>query len=279
MTPEPWILTGFGDEIHTDPRIQIAVLKALGAKHIEIRSAWGTNILDLSEPQLHELRSLMDTNGINVSAVASPIGKVEIELPVEHEVDRLRTAIRAADILKAKFIRIFSFHCGAATGEASIRDAVMERMTALATLAEDAGVVLLHENEKDIYGDNPARILDIMETVDSPALKVAWDPANFVQVGISPFDEAYALLRPHVAYLQIKDARASDKVVVPAGEGDGDIPRTISALKADGYSGFISVEPHLASAHLLGGFSGPAAFGDATRALTSILADAGVQTA
>ena len=65
---------------------------------------------------------------------------------------------------------------------------------------------LLHENEKDIYGDIPRPCLDIIATVGSPNLKVAWDPANFVQVGVRPFTEGYALLRPHLEYVQIKDA-------------------------------------------------------------------------
>jgi len=139
-------------------------------------------------------------------------------------------------------------------------------------------VVLLHENEKDIFGDVPERVLDIIETVASPALKVAWDAANFVQVGVKPFDEAYAKLRPHLEYLQVKDARFADAAVVPAGEGDGDLLRTVEALKADGYTGFASLEPHLAGAHGLGGFSGPTAFGIAARAFAKVLNEAGVGT-
>ncbi len=52
--------------------------------------------------------------------------------------------------------------------------------------AAPTGVVLLHENEKDIYGDVPERVLDIVESVGSPALRLAWDPANYVQVGRHP---------------------------------------------------------------------------------------------
>jgi sugar phosphate isomerase/epimerase len=161
----------------------------------------------------------------------------------------------------------------------SIRDAVIERMRALAGVAEEAGVILLHENEKDIFGDVPDRVLDIIETVDSPALKVAWDAANFVQVGVKPFDEGYAKLRPHLEYLQVKDALFANGHVVPAGEGDGDVLKTVEALKADGYEGFASLEPHLAGAHGLGGFSGPTAFGIAARAFAKVTAEAGVQTA
>jgi len=277
-TQVSWALSGFGDEIDDDPAVQIAVLQALGASHIEVRSAWGTNIVDLSDDQLAALAGLLKEKGMQVSAIASPIGKVDVSLPVEHEVERLRRAANAAKVLGAKYIRIFSFYYGESVPVESIRDAVIERMKALAAVAEEEGVVLLHENEKDIFGDVPDRVLDIIETVDSPALKVAWDAANFVQVGVKPFDEAYAKLRPHLEYLQVKDALFSNGHVVPAGEGDGDLLRTVEALKADGFTGFASLEPHLAGAHGLGGFSGPTAFGIAARAFAKVTAEAGVKT-
>lgn len=273
-----WELSGFGDEIDDDPKIQIAVMQALGANHIEVRSAWGTNIVDLDDAQLRELKSLLDAADMKVSAIASPIGKVDVSLPVEHEVERLRRAVNAAQVLESRYIRIFSFYYGEDVAVESIRDAVIERMRALADVAEESGVILLHENEKDIYGDIPERVLDIIETVASPALKVAWDAANFVQVGVKPFDDGYAKLRPHLEYLQVKDALFSNATVVPAGEGDGDVLRTVEALKADGYTGFASLEPHLAGAHGLGGFSGPTAFGIAARAFAKVLHEAGVET-
>ncbi|WP_284754633.1 sugar phosphate isomerase/epimerase family protein [Arthrobacter sp. efr-133-R2A-120] len=273
-----WELSGFGDEIDDDPKIQIAVMQALGANHIEVRSAWGTNIVDLDEAQLRELKSLLDAADMKVSAIASPIGKVDMSLPVEHEVERLRRAVNAAQVLESRYVRIFSFYYGEDVAVESIREAVIERMRALADVAEESGVVLLHENEKDIYGDIPERVLDIIETVSSPALKVAWDAANFVQVGVKPFEDGYAKLRPHLEYLQVKDALFSNARVVPAGEGDGDVLRTVEALKADGYTGFASLEPHLAGAHGLGGFSGPTAFGIAARAFAKVLNEAGVET-
>ncbi len=281
MTKAPsveWTLSGFGDEIDDDPVVQIAVLQALGANYIEVRSAWGTNIVDLDDDQLARLKALLDGAGMKVSAIASPIGKVDVTLPVEHEVERLRRAAKAAKVLDARYIRIFSFFHGEGVAVETIRDAVMERMRALATVAEQSGIVLLHENEKDIFGDIPERVLDIMETVASPALKIAWDAANFVQVGVKPFAEGYAKLRPHLEYLQIKDARFADGVVVPSGEGDGDLLRTVEALKADGYTGFASLEPHLTGAHGLGGYSGPTAFGLAARAFAKVVAAAGVGT-
>lgn len=273
-----WPLSGFGDEIDDDPALQVAVLQGLGANHIEVRSAWGTNVVDLSEQQLEYLAGLLAGKKMKVSAIASPVGKVDVSLPVEHEVERLRRAVRAAQVLDAQYIRIFSFYYGKGVAAEAVREDVLERMRALAAVAEEAGVILLHENEKDIYGDIPDRVLDIMKNVDSPALKVAWDAANFVQAGVKPFEEGYAKLRPYLVYLQVKDARFADGEVVPAGEGDGDVLRTVQALKEDGFVGFASLEPHLADTHGLGGFSGPAAFGAAARAFAAVTAEAGVRT-
>jgi sugar phosphate isomerase/epimerase len=270
-----WQLSGFGDEIDADPRVQVAVLQALGANHIDVRSAWGTNIVQMSDEQLSELAVLFSGKKMGVSAIASPIGKVDVELPVEHEVERLRRVITAAQALGTKYIRIFSFYYEG-RGADEVRDDVITRMRALAETAEEAGVILLHENEKDIFGDIPSRVLDIIETVNSPALRVCWDAANFVQVGIKPFDEAYSMLRPYLEYVHVKDALFSDASVVPAGEGDGQVQQTMNALRDSRYSGFVSLEPHLTEAFGLGGFSGPASFGLAARAFACVVKNAGV---
>ncbi len=278
-TNPTWTLSGFGDEVDPDPKIQAAVLLALGASHIEVRSAWGTNVVELTDAQVAELKAILDESGLKVSAVASPIGKVDISLPVEHEAVRLRRIIEVAKALDTKYIRMFSFFRAEDQGPEDIRDAVMERMAVLARVAEESGVVLIHENEKDIYGDTPERVLDLMETVNSPALRAAWDNANFVQVGVKPYTDAYAMLRPHLEYLQVKDAIAGSGEVVPTGMGDGQLVETLTALSRDGYTGFASLEPHLAAQHELGGFSGPAAFGEAARAFRAATDAIGVTLA
>ncbi|MFP3462996.1 sugar phosphate isomerase/epimerase family protein [Arthrobacter globiformis] len=272
-----WPLSGFGDEIDPDPAVQAAVLLALGASHIEVRSAWGTNVSELDSAQVARLKEILDSKGLKVSAVASPIGKVDVSLPVEHELDRLKQIISVARGLDARYIRIFSFYRAEGQSPEDVREDVLARMGALAALAGQSGVVLLHENEKGIYGDTPERVLDIMQSVDSPALRIAWDNANFVQVGVKPYTDGYAMLRPYLEYFQVKDALSTTGEVVPAGEGDGELEATIAALKADGFTGFASLEPHLASAHELGGFSGPVAFGTAARAFAALAAKNGIE--
>jgi sugar phosphate isomerase/epimerase len=275
---QAWVLSGFADEIDPDPSVQLAVLQALGSRHVEVRAAWDTNVLDLTDDQLTLLSSMISERGMAVSAIASPVGKVDASAPLDDEVARLATSIRAAHRLGSRYIRIFSFYRREGLAAADVRDAVLRRMRAFADLAEREGVVLLHENEKDIYGDIPERALDIIESVGSDSLRVAWDSANFVQVGVKPFTEGYAMLRPHLEYLQVKDAIAATGEVVPAGAGDGELIETLTALRDDGFSGFVSLEPHLGSTNAYGAFSGPTSFGEAARAFRDLTTQIGIVT-
>ena len=266
-----WTLSGFVDEISADFAEQCTVAAGLGLHYLEIRSAWGTNILDLDDDQLSRMQQIMAEHQLQVSSIGSPIGKIFIDEDFEPHLDRMRHAAEVARRLGAPYVRIFSFFLRPGSDPADHRDEVLRRMRALAEVAERADVVLLHENEKEIYGDTPQRCLDIVTSVGSPHLRLAWDPANFVQVGVVPFTEGYALLRPHVEYIQIKDALAADGTVVVAGAGDGEVVPTIRALRDDGFDGFFSLEPHLAQAHAVGGFSGPELFTKAWQAFTDLL--------
>ena len=272
-----WTLSGFADEISDDFEVQCQLLAQLGMKYLEFRSAWGTNILDLDDDQLARADEILRRYDIQVSSIGSPLGKIFIDEDFEAHLVRTRRAVEVANRLGAPFIRVFSFFMREGMDPDEQRDEVLRRMRALADEAARGGVIMVHENEKDIYGDTPRRCADIVASVDSPNLKAAWDAANYVQVGVRPFDDGWALIRPHLAYMQIKDAVAATGEVVPTGRGDGQMVETIRALKADGFDGFFSLEPHLGSAHALGGFSGPELFTEAHTAFTELLSAEGIE--
>jgi sugar phosphate isomerase/epimerase len=263
-----WTLSGFIDEISADPTEQAMVAADLGLRYAEIRSAWDVNILDLGDEQIADLQGILRSRHLDVSSIGSPIGKIFIDEDFEPHLARMRHAADIAQRLHAPYIRVFSFFLRPGSDPAAHRDEVLRRMRALADVAEQSGVILLHENEKEIYGDVPERCLDIVESVGSANLRVTWDPANFVQVGVRPWTDAFAMLRPHLEYMQIKDALLADQTVVPAGEGDGELVETLRALRDDGFDGFFSLEPHLANFTSAGGFSGAELF---TRACTAFI--------
>jgi sugar phosphate isomerase/epimerase len=274
-----WTLTGFADEISPELEEQLETLGEESISYMELRSAWNTNVLDLSDDELHRVKSATAERGIRISSIGSPIGKVPATDPFGPHLERFRRALHAADVMETPYLRVFSFFMPEGQEPGHYREEVLDRMRIMAGEAEDSGVTLLHENEKEIYGDVPSRCVDILSGVGSPALRAAWDAANFVQCGISPFDEGYASLRPYLEYVHIKDALASSGQVVPAGEGDGQLPETISALRASGFNGFFSLEPHLASAGTYSGFSGPELFRKAAGAFKELLRRRGIEWA
>jgi sugar phosphate isomerase/epimerase len=274
-----WTLSGFVDEISPDFPEQCRVATGLGLRHVELRSAWGVNILDLKPEQLTVMKETLTAHDLEVSSIGSPIGKIFVDDPFPAHLDRMRHAAEVAHLFAAPYVRIFSFFLRPGADPAAHRGEVIDRMRALARVAEDADLILLHENEKGIYGDVPGRCLDIVRSVDSPHLRLAWDPANFVQVGVRPYADGYEMLRPHMEYVQIKDALAADGTVVTAGNGDGEVAATIRALSHDGFDGFFSLEPHLSLGHETGGFSGPDLFRRAWRDFTDLLKAEGIEYA
>jgi sugar phosphate isomerase/epimerase len=269
-------LSGFADEISPDPREQLATLAAESITHLELRSAWSVNVADFTAAQIGELRVMLADAGVRVSAIGSPIGKIPLAAPLPPELDRMRRVAATARELGTAIVRVFSFFVPSGDPPERHRTQVIERMAALAEIAAGQGLVLAHENEKEIFGDTPGRCADLINSVNSPALRATFDAANFVQCGVRPFDEAYALLRPHLVYLQVKDALATTSEVVPAGEGDGQVRETLAALRDSGFEGFISLEPHLARSSRYGGFSGPEGFTRAARSLRLILNELGI---
>ena len=270
-------MSGFADEISPDLDLQCDVLDRLGIKCIEFRSAWDVNVLDLDDDQLGRVAATLAQRGLTVSSVGSPIGKIGIADDFDAHLVRFERALHVAHLLAAPYLRLFSFFLPVDDDPATYRDEVLRRLAALAKRAEGEDVVLLHENEKEIYGDTPERCLDIIESVGSPVLRATWDAANFVQCGVRPHTEGYALLRPYVDYLQVKDALLVDGTVVPAGQGDGEVVTTLRALRDDGFDGYFSLEPHLAAAGPMGGFSGAELFTVAHAAFTGLLTSDGIE--
>lgn len=265
------ILTGFADEISDDPLEQLEVLRSEGIRYLELRGMWGINILKLAPRQTEHIKELLDAHGVLVSSIGSPIGKIDITDPFEPHMEEFHRAVALAKQMNAPYIRIFSFRIPQGDDPAMYREEVIRRMEALCGVAEKERIVLLHENEKHIYGDTGERCLDIMRTCNSPYLRCAFDPAIFVQCGVRPMSEAYPLLEPYVEYIHIKDARMGSGQVVPAGEGDGELHRLITALRDRSYSGFLSLEPHLLPQGPWAGYSKPQLFTIASLALQRLL--------
>ncbi|MBE6792606.1 MAG: sugar phosphate isomerase/epimerase [Ruminococcaceae bacterium] len=235
-----WKTFAFADEAATDLDGQIAALVRNGLHGLEIRGVDGENIVNISVEKAKEIRRKLDAQGLSVWSIGSPIGKIGVNDDFAPHKEQFLHTLELADILGASHYRLFSFYIPSGVSPTDCRDEVIDRLGILCELGKQSGLVLCHENEKGIYGDNAARCADLLSAL--PALKAVFDPANFIQCG-QDVREAWQLLRKRAAYLHIKDALPDGKVV-PAGCGVGylaDILPDFAALGGDA----LTIEPHL----------------------------------
>lgn len=274
-------ISAFADEISPNPREQVAVLKASRVRFIEFRSIHGTNVLALADDKIREFKKLLDGEGIGLSAIGSPIGKYPVDQPFQPHLDKFQRAIELCGVFGTPNIRIFSFYPPADKpfdgNWAPYRDEVMRRMSTLAEIATKAKVKLFHENEHKIYGDQPERVADLMKTVNSPALRSAYDAANWVYGGFDPV-KGWELTKEYVEHFHIKDWKGSGESshtgCIP-GTGDGQIAYSIKDAVKRGYKGYATMEPHLRGGGPTGGVTGPDLFPYAVEAFRKILRDCG----
>ena len=121
-------------------------------------------------------------------------------------------------------------------------------MDEIERIAEDAGVTLVHENCSGWGGMSAENGNILLGEVDSPALKVVFDTGNPVTYGQNAWDY-YQSVRDDIVYIHIKDAKKVDgeDVYTFCGEGDGSVKEIVGDLLQKGYSGGLSIEPHLAA--------------------------------
>lgn len=236
-------LSGFADEITPSFEHQLEVLQACGMHWLELRSADGINVADLSDQQVEQIAGQLERAGIRVSSIGSPIGKIAITDSFESHFDSFRRVVEIAKRLHTRNIRMFSFYDPDRDTELN-REEVFRRVGQMVEYAVKEDVILLHENEKGIYGDVAPRCAELLEQFYGKHFQAVFDFANFVECGQDTL-EAYELLAPYIRYVHIKDAKSDVGLVVPAGMGDGHLAEILGKLQATGYEGFLSLEPHL----------------------------------
>ena len=267
--------SGFADEIAAEAQTQIATLQETGVGHLELRGVEGKGVLDLTAAEVASFKGQLAEAGIGVSAIGSPIGKVQIRADLEEHFARFEIALQRAKEFAAPYVRVFSFYH---EGEeaAACRDEVLAFFRRMVARAAAEDLVLLHENESGIFGDMPERCADLLQSIDSPHLRGAFDPANFITCGADPLKEGWPLLREYTDYFHIKDKVAATGRVVPAGCGDGGVPEILAQAVESDFAGFLSIEPHLKADDPDYGGSGPERFAHAVEGLRRVLAGANI---
>ena len=239
-------ITGFADEIDGQLDVQISSLKKLNIKYVEMRGVDGNNLIYHDNAKVNEIKRKLDDAGIYLSALGTPLGKIGITDSFDKHFEEFKRAVEIAHMMNTKNIRMFSFYIpgDSAESRAQYRDEVLDRIGRFVDYARKNGVILLHENEKGIYGEKAPECRDLMNEFGCECFKAIFDFANFVQADQDTL-EAYRLMKDYIAYIHIKDALRGSGKVVPVGYGDGNVKEILDDLFTNGFDGFLSLEPHL----------------------------------
>ncbi len=241
-----FLISGFADEYSPSFDEQLAGMKSLGIGYIEIRGCDGKGIEKHTEAETKELKRKLDAAGIGLSAVGSPIGKIQVTDDFAPHLELLRHVCEQAHILGTERIRMFSFYMPREGDRQEnlkkYRSEVLDRLNRMIEVAESEKLLLCCENEIGLYGEGPDECLDVAETFGD-RLGFVFDPANFILSGAEAYPRAFHMMKKHMTYMHIKDAAAKGEIL-PAGQGEGRIGEALSEIEdKDGF--FLTIEPHL----------------------------------
>lgn len=270
-------ISAFADEIGPDLALQMDICQANGVRCIDVRAIDDVNVSKMAIEQAREYRKRLDDRGFAVPCIGSPIGKIRMDEDFDEHLDLLRHCCEVAKVFGTDRIRMFSFYASRGANILDERQAVMDRMAAMVRVAEAADIVLYHENEKAIYGASPEGVKDLFATIRSDHFRGIFDPANYVEEGIRPYEDAWAAgLAELTQQFHVKDKVPGVETCVPAGEGAGQFPQILADLKARDWSGYMTLEPHMMAAGQFAGFTGPDLFAKAAAGLQGLLERSGL---
>jgi L-ribulose-5-phosphate 3-epimerase len=257
------------DEIGQDFEQSCKLIREWGLSHVEIRTMWGKNILELTELELKQVDEIITKYNLTVTAIASPVFKSprdstpkdvdgDFQLSGFEDFDGQLKLIRKAAELCKRFktdkIRIFTFWREPWTDE--LAQDVADKLIEATTVARDLGVILAVENEPVCVvgnGKELAALFDVIRQKAAPDIRahigILWDPGNASHGGEEiPFPDGYTLLqKDEIVHVHLKDTivdAEGNRKLVPLGVGTIDYEEQLRQLKADRFSGVLVLEPH-----------------------------------
>lgn len=249
--------SGFCDEAGKDIDTQIKAHKELGYTHVELRAVDGKQFTTVSDEEFDTISGKLADAGLKVSCFGSAIANWSRHICQDFQVDidDLKVSIPRMQKLGTQFIRIMSWPNNGDTilKEEDRKKESIRRMKELAKMAEDGGITLALENCDGWAAESSSNMVEFIETVNSPALRLVFDTGNSPIHRMNSL-EFYVTVKPYIEYVHIKDSyvdtSGGEHYTMP-GEGDGYVKQIITDLLRSGYDGGFSIEPHLvAQVHL-----------------------------
>jgi len=255
-------LAVFSDDIDQDLNRALDVIEDLGVKWVEIRSAWGKNLVFHTDEKLNEIVQTIHHRGLRVGCVAAPIFKSRLEGRGEasgqlfhaeeqdspaQQMEMISKAARIARLFETPLVRCFSFW-RIGDDPSAIWPDLLEQFRPAVEIAGDEGIILVMENDFEVNLGSGKQAARFIEEIGSPHLRLLWDPGNAYFVGETPYPDGYQAGKHLIAHVHVKDAIRDPDTGQPhwvtLGAGEVDLLGNLRALKADGYEGVVTMENH-----------------------------------
>ena len=239
-------LSGIADEAGSALETQIAAHRELGWKFIELRGVNGRQFTDASDEEFAAICEQLAAADLRISSYASAIanGASKLSDPFEKSVETLARVIPRMRKTGTQFIRVMSYS-NDGRSDADWHQESVRRLRELGKMAEAGGITLVVENCSGWASTSAENYSRFFEEIDSPAVKAVYDTGNPASHGHTNTWEWYQAAKPHLAYVHIKAHSGPGGEHQWPDEGHSCIRETLLDLKASGYAGFISIEPHI----------------------------------
>ncbi|MBC8135104.1 MAG: sugar phosphate isomerase/epimerase [Fibrella sp.] len=239
-------LSGFTDEAGRSCEEQIAACHRAGFRFMDLRSIDGIGITALPVEHAQAVREKLDSAGISVQMFGSPIGKIDIADSLETDLLKLRHLATLSPVLGCRAVRMFSYYNKNNESLAAWGAESLDRLRRLRDEAERLNLVLLHENERHIFGDLCSNV-EVIAELRNDNFKLIFDFDNYNQSGEDVWAN-WLVLRDRTDAFHLKDSRLIGEKYqhTLVGEGSGQTKRILADAAQRNWGGPITLEPHLA---------------------------------
>lgn len=125
-------------------------------------------------------------------------------------------------------------------------DAAIDALRTAGRAAASYGITIAVLNEANMARPTATDVLDLIEAVDHPAVRLAWSPCDAYRNGERP-SSVVERIAPHLSYVRVADVRLEEDGFHPTPIGQGDVgwPQLLQELHERGYDGPVSLEVHI----------------------------------
>lgn len=235
------------DEVSTDLARAFDLCAEWGIARFELREGSKRRFPEFTPEEIAVVDEAIRSGG-RITAVSPGIfkGAAGDESRLDRELNEmLPRSLELAQRFGCPVLIVFGFERHA--GEPADSHARAARaLVRAADAASEAGMVVAVENEPNFRVDRPRETAALFEELAHPALKANWDPANLVWGGYSPSHDDFAVLRPHIANVHVKDFAPNnpDRPWPPVGGGELPWPEYLRWIAGETDLAHVTLETH-----------------------------------